>query len=73
MSNVNRPFASLVVAREESSRVGLRRSLALGFDLRQSDLPLRVAFPLLLMNALDWFAGEVDEDLGSRRTESASR
>ncbi len=69
----DRPLASmfkqsLVVAREESSRVGLRRSLALGFDLRQSDLPLRVAFPLLLMNALDWFAGEVDEDLGSRRT-----
>lgn len=58
----------VVVAREESTRGGLRRSLALGFDLRQSDLPLRVAFPLLLMNTLDWFAGEVDEDLGSRRT-----
>ena len=40
----------------------------MGFDLRQSDLPLRVAFPVLLMNALDWFAGDVDEDLGSRRT-----
>jgi hypothetical protein len=69
----DRPLASmfkqaLVVAREESTRAGLRRSLALGFDLRQSDLPLRVAFPLLLMNTLDWFAGEVDEDLGSRRT-----
>lgn len=69
----DRPLASmfkqaLVVAREESTRFGLRRSLALGFDLRQSDLPLRVAFPLLLMNTLDWFAGEVDEDLGSRRT-----
>ncbi len=58
----------LIVAREESTRSGLRRSLALGFDLRASDLPLRVAFPLLLMNALDWFAGDVDEDLGSRRT-----
>ncbi len=58
----------LIVAREESTRSGLRRSLALGFDLRASDLPLRVAFPLLLMNTLDWFAGDVDEDLGSRRT-----
>ena len=25
--------------------------------LRRSDLPLRVAFPVLLVNALDWFAG----------------
>ena len=69
----DRPLASmfkqaLMVAREENTRYGLRRSIALGFDLRVSDLPLRVAFPLLLMNTLDWFAGEVDEDLGSRRT-----
>ena len=31
--------------------------MALGFELRRSDLPLRVAFPVLLINALDWFAG----------------
>jgi len=59
----------LVVARDVTAPSGeRRRSLALGFDLRQSDLPLRVAFPVLLMNALDWFAGDVDEDLGSYRT-----
>lgn len=59
----------LMVAREEVTSTGiLRRSLAVGFDLRQSDLPLRVAFPVLLMNALDWFAGDVDDDLGSLRT-----
>ena len=59
----------LIVAREQASRSGTnRRSVAIGFDLRQSDLPLRVAFPVLLMNAMDWFAGDVDDDLGSYRT-----
>ena len=59
----------LIVAREQPSRSGTsRRSVAIGFDLRQSDLPLRVAFPVLLMNAVDWFAGDVDDDLGSYRT-----
>jgi hypothetical protein len=32
--------------------------LAIGFDLRRSDLPMRPAFPLLLANVLDWFAGD---------------
>jgi hypothetical protein len=32
--------------------------VAFAFDVRKSDLPLRVAWPLLLVNALDWFAGE---------------
>ena len=59
----------LVVAREQVGRSGAnRRSVAVGFDLRQSDLPLRVAFPVLLMNSMDWFAGDVDDDLGSYRT-----
>lgn len=59
----------LIVAREQVGRSGAtRRSVAVGFDLRQSDLPLRVAFPVLLMNAMDWFAGDVDDDLGSYRT-----
>jgi hypothetical protein len=43
----------ILVARER----GGRKTVALGFDLRRSDLPLRVAFPVLLINALDWFAG----------------
>jgi Ca-activated chloride channel homolog len=37
---------------------GARRSVAFGFDVTRSDLPLRVAFPLLVVNSLGWFAGE---------------
>jgi hypothetical protein len=43
----------LIVARETSAS----RIVALGFDLRRSDLPLRPTLPLLLANALDWLAG----------------
>lgn len=43
----------IIVARERDGR----KTVALGFDLKRSDLPLRVAFPVLLINALDWFAG----------------
>ncbi len=34
---------------------GSLRVLFLGFDLTASDLPLRVAFPVLFNNALEWF------------------
>jgi hypothetical protein len=43
----------LIVARETTAS----RIVALGFDLRRSDLPLRPTLPLLLANALDWLAG----------------
>lgn len=43
----------LLVAGEKE---GLR-SLYIGFDLTESDLPLRVAFPILLANAIDWLMG----------------
>jgi hypothetical protein len=43
----------ILVAREE----GGRKLVAFGFDLRKSDLPMRVAFPVLVVNAIDWFAG----------------
>src|SRR5581483_12425054 len=43
----------IIVARDRNGR----KSVALGFDLRKSDLPMRVAFPALVVNALDWFAG----------------
>jgi hypothetical protein len=33
-----------------------RRIAVLAFDLRQSDLPLQVAFPLLMANLTDWLA-----------------
>ncbi|MFC1654732.1 hypothetical protein ACFL2F_02905, partial [Myxococcota bacterium] len=44
----------LVIARERDSV----RLLGIGFDVSKSDLPLRVAFPILLHNVLDWFLGE---------------
>jgi len=40
----------LVYALEEPER----RALLLGFDLFEADLPLRVAFPLIMSNAIRW-------------------
>ncbi|MSP38314.1 MAG: VWA domain-containing protein [Deltaproteobacteria bacterium] len=34
---------------------GRLRAVFIGFDLMESDLPLRVAFPVLLHNLLEWF------------------
>ena len=34
---------------------GRLKALVLGFDLRASDLPFKIAFPVLFNNALDWF------------------
>ena len=36
-----------------------------GFDSRESDLPLRIAFPLLIANSLQWFAGRDRDQLTS--------
>ena len=44
------------------------RFAALGFDVRESDLPLRVAWPLLLLNTLHWFTDEDSDYLSSFRT-----
>jgi Ca-activated chloride channel homolog len=46
--------APIIAARK--SRDG--KVLAIGFDLRATDLVMRVAFPLLLVNVLEWFAGD---------------
>ncbi len=35
---------------------GGRQAAALSFDLRDSDLPLQIAYPVLMSNLLDWFA-----------------
>jgi hypothetical protein len=43
----------IIAARDRDGR----KVVALGFDLRQSDLPLRVAFPILLVNTIEWFTG----------------
>src|SRR5205085_7132252 len=44
---------ALIFAGEEHSR----RVVMIGFDLTQSDLPLKVEFPILLANAAAWLAG----------------
>ncbi|HEY5928017.1 MAG TPA: vWA domain-containing protein [Kofleriaceae bacterium] len=50
----------LIVARRD----GRRKILAIGFSLPAAgreagtDLPMRVAFPMILVNTLDWFAGD---------------
>jgi hypothetical protein len=36
---------------------GHRRVVLIGFDLAQSDLPLKIEFPLLLANSISWLAG----------------
>ena len=47
-----------------AKRDGRRKILAFGFSLPSNgrdsatDLPMRVAFPMLLVNTLDWFAGD---------------
>jgi Mg-chelatase subunit ChlD len=45
------PESALLVAFERARL----RALYIGFDLTASDLPLRVAFPVLFHNAFEWF------------------
>lgn len=47
---------------------GGHKFVALTFDVRRSDLPLRVAWPLVLLNAIDWFVEEDASYLSSYRT-----
>lgn len=42
-----------------------RRFAALGFDVRQSDLPLRVAWPLLVLNTINFFIEEDSDYISS--------
>ncbi len=44
------------------------RFVALGFDIRESDLPLRVAWPLLLLNSINFFLEENANYISSFRT-----
>jgi hypothetical protein len=60
-SAIARSVTDTVIA---AKRDGKRKILAIGFSLpaqgrdSATDLPLRVAFPMLLVNTLDWFAGD---------------
>ncbi len=42
--------------------------VALGFDVRESDLALRVAWPVLLLNTINWFSDDDATYLSSVRT-----
>ena len=52
--------ALLVVGQRRSQRLA-----ALAFDVVDSDLPLRVAFPLLMSNTIHWLAGDEPDALPS--------
>ncbi len=43
------------------------------FDVRESDVPLLVSWPVLLINAIDWFSGEDGAFQSSYRTGTAWR
>jgi hypothetical protein len=45
-----------------------RKFVALGFDVRESDLTLRVAWPVLLLNTINWFRDDDATYLSSFRT-----
>jgi hypothetical protein len=44
------------------------RFVAVGFDVRDSDLPLRTAWPLFIINCINWFTDEDTQYLSSFRT-----
>ncbi|MDB4945312.1 MAG: hypothetical protein JWP97_4846 [Labilithrix sp.] len=47
---------------------GGAKFVAMGFDTRDSDLPLRVAWPLVLLNSINWFTDEDAQYISSFRT-----
>ena len=49
------------VGREPAGREPAGRVLVVTADLDRGDLPLRTAFPILAVNALNWFRGESGE------------
>ncbi len=46
----------LLYAGENFESGGLRRVVLVPFELRRSDLPLQIAFPILIANSVDWLA-----------------
>ena len=48
----------LMITGERLGAIPSRRLAALAVDITDSDLPLRVAFPLMMSNTIHWLAGE---------------
>jgi hypothetical protein len=44
------------------------RFVALGFDIRDSDFPLRISWPLFVIGCIDWFSGDVSQYISGYRT-----
>ena len=55
---------ALLVAGQRAST----KFVVLGFDVRQSDFPLRIAWPVFLLNCINWFVEEDAEYLSSFKT-----
>jgi hypothetical protein len=55
----------LLITGERRNETGGQRVAALSFDVADSDLPLRVAFPLLMANTIHWLAGETAQAAAS--------
>ncbi len=55
----------LLITGERTVEKMNQRIAALAFDVLDSDLPLRVAFPLLIHGTLDWLSGEHAESASS--------
>ncbi|HEX8295878.1 MAG TPA: VWA domain-containing protein [Chthoniobacteraceae bacterium] len=49
----------LMITGERRFENGVQRVAALALEITDSDLPLRVAFPLLISNTLQWLGGEI--------------
>lgn len=70
---VPEPLDKVVGASEEgpilvAGQRGGFKFVAMGFDVRESDLPLRVAWPLLLVNSINYFTDEDAQYISSFRT-----
>ena len=47
---------------------GTYKFVAMGFDVRDTDLTLRIAWPLLLLNSINWFTDEDSQYISSFKT-----
>lgn len=52
----NEPYPLLLAGEVTDQEMGGRRVAVLAFDLHHSDLPLQIAYPILMANLLGWLA-----------------
>lgn len=66
-----RSLEAPIIAAKQTA--GGRKIVAFGFSLGGTDLMLRVAFPLVLVNSLDWFAGQGSDMMATYETGQTAR